>query len=125
MVQRMGRTGRKKQGHVVVLVTEGKEQQILKDCLMHKSNIAIHVLSSKELAKGLNTTSPRLVPSEIEPKCDKIYITVKNPPLTKNSSLKVRTFVVNICIFQMNFRICFEILPIDIPNFDSLPIYKL
>lgn len=28
MVQRMGRTGRKRDGRVVVLVTEGKEQQV-------------------------------------------------------------------------------------------------
>lgn len=29
MVQRMGRTGRKRSGRVVVLITEGREQQVL------------------------------------------------------------------------------------------------
>ncbi|KAJ8911080.1 hypothetical protein NQ315_015252 [Exocentrus adspersus] len=77
MVQRMGRTGRRKEGRIVVLVTEGKEQQILKDCLIHKNNIAFHVLSSKELAKGLITDSPRLVPPAVEPNCNKMYITIK------------------------------------------------
>lgn len=28
MVQRMGRTGRKRQGRIIVLVTEGKEQEV-------------------------------------------------------------------------------------------------
>ncbi|KAG5891658.1 hypothetical protein JTB14_020076 [Gonioctena quinquepunctata] len=86
MVQRMGRTGRKKEGNIVVLVTEGKEQQTLKDCLIHKNNVAAHVLGSRELAKGLSTTCPRLVPEDISPKCEKIFITVKKPVLPKNSS---------------------------------------
>ncbi|CAG9813734.1 unnamed protein product [Phaedon cochleariae] len=88
MVQRMGRTGRKKEGSIVVLVTEGKEQQTLKDCLIHKNNVAVHVLGSRELAKGLKEESPRLVPEGLIPKCEKIFITVKKPILKKNSSLK-------------------------------------
>ncbi|XP_018562878.1 Fanconi anemia group M protein isoform X2 [Anoplophora glabripennis] len=88
MVQRMGRTGRKKEGRIIVLVTEGKEQHILKDCLMHKNNIPLQVLSSKEISKGLSSDSPRLVPLEVQPKCNKIYITIKKVPLSKNSSIK-------------------------------------
>nr|XP_023019452.1 Fanconi anemia group M protein [Leptinotarsa decemlineata] len=88
MVQRMGRTGRKKKGKIVVLVTEGKEQQTLKDCLIHKNNVASHVLSSRELAKGLIETCPRLVPANISPKCEKMFITVRKPVLKRNSSLK-------------------------------------
>lgn len=90
MVQRMGRTGRKKEGRVIVLVTEGKEQQVLKDCLIHKNNIPLQVLSSKEIAKGLNSNSPRLVPTDVQPKCNKMYITIKKVPLSKNSSIKVK-----------------------------------
>ncbi|KAJ8969929.1 hypothetical protein NQ317_016194 [Molorchus minor] len=83
-----GQDGQEKEGHIIVLVTEGKEQQILKDCLIHKDNIAFHVLSSKELAKGLNSSSPRLIPPDIRPRCEKIHITVKKPALTRNSSIK-------------------------------------
>ncbi|VEN53527.1 unnamed protein product [Callosobruchus maculatus] len=89
MVQRMGRTGRKKEGSIIVLVTEGKEQQTLKDCLIHKNNVASHVLGSRELARGLNSTSPRLIPAELTPKCEKIFITVtKEPVAKKNNTLK-------------------------------------
>nr|CAI5851574.1 unnamed protein product [Callosobruchus analis] len=89
MVQRMGRTGRKKEGSIIVLVTEGKEQQTLKDCLIHKNNVASHVLGSRELARGLSSTSPRLIPAELTPKCEKIFITVtKEPVAKKNITLK-------------------------------------
>jgi len=33
LVQRMGRTGRKRQGRIVMLVTQGKEEQV--DSLLH------------------------------------------------------------------------------------------
>ncbi|CAG9837122.1 unnamed protein product [Diabrotica balteata] len=88
MVQRMGRTGRKKDGKIVVLVTEGKEQQTLKDCLIHKNNVAFHVLGSKVLAKGLHGECPRLIPDDITPKCEKIFITVEDPVPKKGGNLK-------------------------------------
>jgi len=36
LVQRMGRTGRKRQGRIVMLVTEGKEEQVRR-CGCHKA----------------------------------------------------------------------------------------
>lgn len=89
MVQRMGRTGRKKEGSIVVLVTEGKEQETLKDCLIHKNNIAQHVLSSSEIAKGLSSNCPRMIPDSITPKCEKMFITVEKIIPKKGATLKV------------------------------------
>lgn len=89
MVQRMGRTGRKKEGSVIVLVTEGKEQQTLKDCLIHKNNIAQHVLASRDIANSLSTDCPKMIPDNISPKCEKIFITVEKT-LPTNATLKVR-----------------------------------
>lgn len=31
LVQRMGRTGRKRDGHIIVLVTDGKEHEVIED----------------------------------------------------------------------------------------------
>ncbi|XP_066143237.1 DEAD-box ATP-dependent DNA helicase Fancm isoform X2 [Euwallacea fornicatus] len=76
MVQRMGRTGRKRAGNILVLVTEGREQQTLKDCLMHKNNISTYVLGSVQLKNALHSYSPRLIPNHIEPRCVKMFITV-------------------------------------------------
>lgn len=89
MVQRMGRTGRKKEGSVIVLVTEGKEQQTLKDCLIHKNNITQHVLSSREIATNLCSDCPRLIPSNMSPKCEKMFITVEKVIPKKGATLKV------------------------------------
>ncbi|CAH1126723.1 unnamed protein product [Ceutorhynchus assimilis] len=86
MVQRMGRTGRKREGSVYILVTEGKEQQTLKDCLIHKNNISMHVLGSAQIKNDLYPFSPRLVPLTIKPKCEKMFIVVKEKP--KKNSIK-------------------------------------
>ncbi|KAH1000743.1 hypothetical protein HUJ04_013037 [Dendroctonus ponderosae] len=86
MVQRMGRTGRKREGSVLVLVTEGKEQQTLKDCLIHKNNISTHVLGSSYLRNNLYPDNPSLIPADLVPRCEKIFITVKEKP-SKNSLL--------------------------------------
>ncbi|XP_076260216.1 FA complementation group M isoform X2 [Rhynchophorus ferrugineus] len=86
MVQRMGRTGRKREGKVIALVTEGREQQTLKDCLIHKNNISTFVLGSKHLLAGMYNQSPRLIPEHIKPRCEKMFITVKK--IEKKKSLK-------------------------------------
>ncbi|XP_066258495.1 Fanconi anemia group M protein [Euwallacea similis] len=86
MVQRMGRTGRKRAGSIVVLVTEGREQQTLKDCLIHKNNMSTQVLGSVHLKNALHTYSPRLIPKHIEPRCVKMFITVKTEK--KNTIIK-------------------------------------
>ena len=39
LVQRMGRTGRRRQGRIVMLVTEGKEEQVC-SCLLYTSDAA-------------------------------------------------------------------------------------
>ncbi|XP_011184642.2 uncharacterized protein LOC105213472 isoform X1 [Zeugodacus cucurbitae] len=73
-IQRIGRTGRKKQGHVVVLVTEGREQQIFKDVLAQKDLINARMLHSITVKKSLYKNSPRLVPIDIDPKVFQIFI---------------------------------------------------
>lgn len=88
MIQRMGRTGRKREGQVVVLVTEGKEQQTLNDCFFHKNHMK-NWAGSKELMKQFFVQSPRMVPKEINPKCMKMSITVTKQTVSRNSSVKV------------------------------------
>ncbi|CAG9860162.1 unnamed protein product [Phyllotreta striolata] len=85
MVQRMGRTGSKKDGNIVVLVTEGKEQETLKDCLIHKNNVTCHVLGSAHLQNNLQKDCPRLIPTGVQPRCEKMFITVNKQPVAKKS----------------------------------------
>lgn len=72
-----------------MLVTEGKEQQTLKDCLIHKNNITQHVLSSREIAQSLCSDCPRMMPDSVDPKCEKMYITVEKTIPKKGATLKV------------------------------------
>ncbi|KAJ3648440.1 hypothetical protein Zmor_020244 [Zophobas morio] len=88
MIQRMGRTGRKKEGRVVVLVTEGKEQQTLKDCLIYKNNLGNFVSNSGQLEDGKYGDNPKMIPSYIQPKCQKMFITVKPQVSGKSGNLR-------------------------------------
>ncbi|XP_033164467.1 Fanconi anemia group M protein [Drosophila mauritiana] len=68
-IQRIGRTGRKKNGEVVMLVTEGREQQVLKDVLANKDQINKKLLNSSVVKFSLYEQNPRMVPSKFQPKC--------------------------------------------------------
>ncbi|KAH8326676.1 hypothetical protein KR067_011774 [Drosophila pandora] len=73
-VQRIGRTGRKKNGEVVMLVTEGREQQILKDVLAHKDQINRKILNSSAVQVSLYQHNPRMVPLQFNPKCEEKHM---------------------------------------------------
>ncbi|XP_037947828.1 Fanconi anemia group M protein [Teleopsis dalmanni] len=73
-VQRIGRTGRKKNGKVLLLVTEGREQQVLKDVLANRDTTNKKLLNSTIVKGALYKHAPRLVPTEINPQCQKTFI---------------------------------------------------
>ncbi|KAJ8667223.1 hypothetical protein QAD02_008885 [Eretmocerus hayati] len=74
LVQRMGRTGRKRSGRVVILLTEGKEMQTLNQAMSKKDSLNKKVLQSSNIASSLYQSSPRMVPPGIEPECLNMYI---------------------------------------------------
>lgn len=76
LVQRMGRTGRRRNGKVVMLVTEGKEQATLRTALATKNSTNSKIKNCEEIKKVLRT-SPRLVPTEFDPQCIETYIKIK------------------------------------------------
>ncbi|KAH8383181.1 hypothetical protein KR009_007167 [Drosophila setifemur] len=73
-VQRIGRTGRRKNGEVVMLVTEGREQQVLKDVLANKDQINRRLLNSSVVQMSLYVDNPRMVPSQFQPKCEEKHM---------------------------------------------------
>lgn len=105
MVQRMGRTGRKRQGRVVVLVTEGREEQTLKECLINKETLSNRVLVSGNLQTALYKSNPRMIPEDLNPECQKLYMTIATQSQTKlknKGSLKVGgticfVFMIKLC----------------------------
>lgn len=75
-IQRIGRTGRRRQGKVIMLVTEGKEQSILREVIATKDGTNQKISKSSEVTKALYRDSPRIVPPEFHPQCMETYIKV-------------------------------------------------
>lgn len=93
MIQRIGRTGRKRDGRVVFLVTEGKEEQTLKACQIQKRYMSKTILGSVELTAKLYKENSRMIPDDIVPECMKIHISVKKEAKIKNDTIKVLKIV--------------------------------
>lgn len=87
-IQRIGRTGRKKNGEVVMLVTEGREQQVLKDVLANKDQINKKLLNSSVVKLSLYEQNPRMVPSKFQPKCEEKHMepVAEEKPKPKSSA---------------------------------------
>ncbi|XP_001660079.2 uncharacterized protein LOC5571977 [Aedes aegypti] len=75
-VQRIGRTGRQRVGRVLMLVTEGKEHDTLKEVMASKDKTNQKLSRSKEILGILYRQSPRLVPTEFDPKCVETFIKI-------------------------------------------------
>ena len=70
-LQRMGRTGRKRNGNIVLLLTKGKEENKWKQTNANYKSIqsAVSNKSLKLFQKGT-----RMVPEGVNPQCEKIFI---------------------------------------------------
>ena len=75
LVQRMGRTGRKRTGRIVVIVAEGKEEQMYNKSQSNKNSIHRAI---KEGRKSLDfyQQCPRMVPRHINPQPYKMHMTI-------------------------------------------------
>lgn len=75
-----------------MLVTDGKEHQMLKEILATKDGINQRIAKSSEIKSVLCTEQPRLVPPEFNPQCIETYIEIKNtqpPSAMKETKKKV------------------------------------
>uniref|UniRef100_W8CE92 Fanconi anemia group M protein n=3 Tax=Ceratitis capitata TaxID=7213 RepID=W8CE92_CERCA len=113
-IQRIGRTGRRKQGNVVVLVTEGQEHQILKDVLAQKDQTNAKILQSTAVKNSLYKCSPRLVPTDIDPKVLQVFIKpqskgnkvdmLKYKTKNSNTSQDLKSFLKRKMIMKPSFQ---------------------
>lgn len=88
-IQRIGRTGRKRQGKVIMLVTEGKEHSILQGVMSAKDGTNQKLTKSGDVTRALYRDSPRMVPPEFRPKCLETYIKIDDaqPAIMNTSSI--------------------------------------
>ncbi|XP_049624293.1 Fanconi anemia group M protein isoform X2 [Suncus etruscus] len=74
LVQRMGRTGRKRQGRIVVILAEGREERNYNQSQVNKKNI-YKAISGNRQVLHFYQGSPRMIPEGINPQLHKMFIT--------------------------------------------------
>uniref|UniRef100_A0A8C3W1I9 RNA helicase n=1 Tax=Catagonus wagneri TaxID=51154 RepID=A0A8C3W1I9_9CETA len=73
LVQRMGRTGRRRQGRIVVILAEGREERIYNQSQSNKRSIYKAISGNKQVLHFYQG-SPRMVPEGINPQLHKMFI---------------------------------------------------
>lgn len=68
-VQRIGRTGRARQGKVILLASEGKELSMIQDVLFSKDKLNNNIANNRDIKNYMYRNSKRLVPSSYNPEC--------------------------------------------------------
>ncbi|KAF7658730.1 hypothetical protein LDENG_00008670 [Lucifuga dentata] len=74
LVQRMGRTGRKRQGRIVVILAEGREERIYNQSQSNRRNVYKSIIGSKN-GFHMYPNSPRMLPEGVNPSLHKMHIT--------------------------------------------------
>ncbi|NXM41577.1 FANCM protein, partial [Gymnorhina tibicen] len=89
LVQRMGRTGRRRHGRIVVILAQGREERTYNQSQCNKRSIHKAISGNKTLR--FYQHSPRMVPEGINPKVHKMFITAeKHEPSTSGMLSKER-----------------------------------
>ncbi|XP_053512811.1 Fanconi anemia group M protein [Artibeus jamaicensis] len=91
LIQRMGRTGRKRQGRIVVILAEGREERTYNQSQSNKRSI-YKAISGNRQVLHFYQASPRMVPDGINPKLHKMFITpgVYEPEKTSRKLQRTR-----------------------------------
>ncbi|NXM32262.1 FANCM protein, partial [Oxyruncus cristatus] len=75
LVQRMGRTGRRRHGRIVVILAQGREERTYNQSQCNKRSIHKAISGNKTLR--FYQRSPRMVPEGINPQVHKMFITAE------------------------------------------------
>ncbi|XP_055571129.1 Fanconi anemia group M protein isoform X2 [Falco cherrug] len=75
LVQRMGRTGRRRRGRIVVILAEGREERTYNQSQSNKRSIHKAISGNKML--HFYQHSPRMIPEGVNPKLHKMFITAE------------------------------------------------
>ncbi|XP_034050752.1 Fanconi anemia group M protein [Thalassophryne amazonica] len=74
LVQRMGRTGRKRQGRIVVILAEGREERTYNQSQSNKRSVYKSIISNTS-GFHMYPNSPRMLPDAFNPSLHKMHIT--------------------------------------------------
>ncbi|KRZ18478.1 Fanconi anemia group M protein [Trichinella zimbabwensis] len=82
LVQRMGRTARKREGEILILVTKGKEQNMQSHSESTKNRI--HRAIGARTNFTMYSSNPRMIPRGLKPECLKLLM-IHDKPYKSNS----------------------------------------
>ncbi|XP_061600211.1 Fanconi anemia group M protein [Cololabis saira] len=74
LVQRMGRTGRKRQGRIVVILAEGREERTYNQSQSNKRSV-YKSITGNQRGFHMYPSSPRMLPEGVSPTLHKMHIT--------------------------------------------------
>ncbi|NWV22007.1 FANCM protein, partial [Origma solitaria] len=126
LVQRMGRTGRRRHGRIVLILAQGREERTYNQSQCNKRSIHKAISGNKSL--HFYQHSPRMVPEGINPKVHKMFITAeKHEPSTsrmlckerRGSSLQHKSALFS-CQKQMNSHESWSLSPEEFEIWDRL-----
>lgn len=76
LVQRIGRTGRKRKGHCIILLTKGKEEQKFHEAMMTRKSYVNNICNSSAIKASLCQFSPSMFPPNVKPVKQLVHISV-------------------------------------------------
>lgn len=122
LVQRMGRTGRKRDGRIVMLMTEGSEYQKYRKSVSQHKSISKDILQKR--VKML-TDSPRMVPKGVVPSYHEIFVTVPEEKAEsktkKGKSMDLKTLWGKKCNGKSSKDTSDKLPDEPVPRFDRIP----
>ncbi|XP_026185210.1 Fanconi anemia group M protein isoform X2 [Mastacembelus armatus] len=89
LVQRMGRTGRKRQGRIVVILAEGREERTYNQSQSNKRSVYKYIIGNKS-GFHMYPNSPRMLPEGVNPTLHKMHITCGQFDCRESSRRSVR-----------------------------------
>ncbi|KRY29403.1 Fanconi anemia group M protein, partial [Trichinella spiralis] len=103
LVQRMGRTARKREGEILILVTKGKEQNMQSHSESTKNRI--HRAIGARTNFTMYSSNPRMIPRDLKPECLKLLM-IHDKPYKSNSRKQdsAEGMFKNLLLFFLSFR---------------------
>ncbi|KAF6204036.1 hypothetical protein GE061_002376 [Apolygus lucorum] len=80
LVQRLGRTGRKRKGRCIVLLTRGKEESKFHEAMASRKSYVKNIVDSKAVKNSLCQYSPSMFPPDIKPQQQLVHVKVITAP---------------------------------------------
>ncbi|KAJ8326916.1 3'-5' DNA helicase [Batrachochytrium dendrobatidis] len=88
MLQRMGRTGRKRQGRIVVILSKGKEEEIHRKAQAQYKSIQRAIMDGQgKRIQMYSGNLSRIIPSNARPVCDKRELEIAQYERSKSNTL--------------------------------------